>query len=200
MTNVPRLGRCVARIDDRIQEDQTVQYWVYQPGIGSDIESADSGRALNISRLLNKTRNLARGAVGAGIDRNILVAYQFLCERYVSPAATHIILVGCSRGAFTARVPAVLLSDMGVLSDRGLKRLPAIFKCWKAQRSRHKDLANRSARDAKEAERLVRQEVRRKFPKPEYHKCQDVADQGGRCLGHGPGTRAQTSHPGEIQA
>ncbi|KAM7191584.1 hypothetical protein V8F33_008816 [Rhypophila sp. PSN 637] len=79
---------------------------------------------------------------------NILIAYQFLCERYVSPSDTEIILVGFSRGAFTARVLAALISDMGVLSERGLRHPPSMFKRWKTQRNRHKDLAARSPKEA----------------------------------------------------
>jgi uncharacterized protein (DUF2235 family) len=51
----------------------------------------------------------------SGLEHNILDAYEWLCKHYVSEK-DEVIIVGFSRGAFTAQCLAHLLNDIGVLN------------------------------------------------------------------------------------
>ncbi len=68
-----------------------------------------------------------------GIERKIREAYRHLCLTY-SHEKDEIILIGFSRGAFTARCLASLIYDVGLLDGAWVnKELPAIFELWKKQ-------------------------------------------------------------------
>ena len=68
--------------------------------------------------------------LSAGINANIRAAYTFICQNY-SSHDDELVLVGFSRGAFTARPLASLLNDVGVLRKSALKHLRTIFDLWK---------------------------------------------------------------------
>lgn len=55
-------------------------------------------------------------------------AYSFLCHNYVE--GDEIILLGFSRGAFTARTVGAMIADLGLLSMRGMSSFLPIFKDW----------------------------------------------------------------------
>ena len=75
-----------------------------------------------------------------GLRHDILEAYTFICHNY-SGKEDEIILIGFSRGAFTARALAFLLDDIGVLRKTGLRHLHKIFDLWERQRSGSQDRA-----------------------------------------------------------
>ena len=63
-----------------------------------------------------------------GLSENIRDAYSFLCHNYAP--GDEIILVGFSRGAYTARCLANLIYDVGILTKRGLTSLDKIYNLW----------------------------------------------------------------------
>lgn len=60
------------------------------------------------------------------VDKNIREAYNFICTNYVD--TDDIILIGFSRGAFTARSIADLIGSIGLLNTRGMVEFYPIFK------------------------------------------------------------------------
>ena len=99
VTNVRRLANALADHDDR--GDPQLSY--YQPGIGT------AGSLL--ARLLG-------GGAGVGLSRNVMDAYHWLATRY--EPGDRIALFGFSRGAYTARSLAGMISACGLVDLRGL--------------------------------------------------------------------------------
>ncbi|KAI0540875.1 hypothetical protein GGR58DRAFT_520988 [Xylaria digitata] len=106
-SNVTRISRCFRRTCS----DGTFQIIYYQSGVGS--------RSSILDRLLG-------GAFGVGLSENIREAYAFLCANYVD--GDEIILLGFSRGAFTARSIGGMISDLGLLTRQGMEYFFPIFK------------------------------------------------------------------------
>lgn len=77
-----------------------------------------SGRGC-INRLLG-------GAFGLGIAENIREVYSYICANYVD--GDEILLLGYSRGAFTARSVAGMISDLGLLTRQGMEYFYPVFK------------------------------------------------------------------------
>lgn len=92
-TNVALLARS---IHGSPQEDGALQIVVYLRGVGT------TGV---------KLEDLIAGAVGIGVDENIRSAYQFIAQNYVP--GDEIYLFGFSRGAFTVRSLAALITACG---------------------------------------------------------------------------------------
>ena len=85
-------------------------------------------------------RRLVGGATGQGLSEIVRDGYRFLSRHVVDPATTRIILVGYSRGAFTARALAGFLGASGLLAaehctDAGLARAWAHYRTPPAKRS-----------------------------------------------------------------
>ncbi|KAJ2995896.1 hypothetical protein NUW58_g1148 [Xylaria curta] len=106
-SNVTRISRCFKRTCS----DGVFQIIYYQSGVGS--------RSGILDRLFG-------GAFGTGISENIREAYAFLCANYVN--GDEIVLLGFSRGAFTARSIGGMVSDLGLLTRVGMEYFYPIFK------------------------------------------------------------------------
>ncbi|KAI0202946.1 hypothetical protein F4808DRAFT_458654 [Astrocystis sublimbata] len=106
-SNVTRISRCFKRTCI----DGTFQIIYYQSGVGSKSGALD---------------RLFGGAFGIGIAENIREAYAFICANYVD--GDEIVLIGFSRGAFTARSIGGMVSDLGLLTREGLEYFYPIFK------------------------------------------------------------------------
>lgn len=106
-SNVTHISRCLKRTceDGRAQ----VMAYYHTVGIGS-----------------TATEVLAGGAFGVGIADNMREAYSFLCANYED--GDEIVLVGFSRGAFTARSIAGMVTHLGLLTRKGLDYFYIIFK------------------------------------------------------------------------
>ncbi|KAI1457654.1 hypothetical protein F4805DRAFT_427667 [Annulohypoxylon moriforme] len=106
-SNVTRISRTFKRTCS----DGIFQIVYYQSGVGS--------RSGPIERILG-------GAFGIGIAENIREAYAYICANYVD--GDEIILVGFSRGAFTARSIGGMISDLGLLTREGMEFFYPVFK------------------------------------------------------------------------
>jgi uncharacterized protein (DUF2235 family) len=72
------------------------------------------------------------GTTGEGLGANVRDAYSFLANNY--HVGDEIFLLGFSRGAFTARSIAGLISEIGLLTKKGLNALPEVFEDVKGRR------------------------------------------------------------------
>ncbi|KAH7140174.1 hypothetical protein B0J13DRAFT_477188 [Dactylonectria estremocensis] len=114
-SNVTRLARCLKRagVD---KHDKTWQQIVWY----------DSGVATTSSFI----GNLAEGFTGSGMEGNIIEAYNFVVLNW-SPG-DQVFCFGFSRGAYTARSVAGLISDIGICEPSRLHEFPEIWELYKA--------------------------------------------------------------------
>jgi uncharacterized protein (DUF2235 family) len=111
-TNVSRMARA---IHGSQQTGDILQIVLYLRGVGT------TGL---------KLETWIEGATGLGVDDNIRSAYQFIAQNYVP--GDEIFLFGFSRGAFTARSLAGLVTACGILKRSSLGSLP---NAWAYYRS-----------------------------------------------------------------
>ncbi|TVY90906.1 Uncharacterized protein LAWI1_G002565 [Lachnellula willkommii] len=69
---------------------------------------------------------LSGGILGKGISENIREVYAFIAANYIP--GDEIILIGFSRGAFTARSVAGMIDNIGILTRSGMDEFYPIFK------------------------------------------------------------------------
>ncbi|KAL0940282.1 peptidoglycan binding domain-containing protein [Colletotrichum truncatum] len=106
-SNVTRISRVLRRTC----QDGTHQIIMYDPGVGSSDSVVDK---------------LTGGLFGSGLDQNIREVYNFICTNYVD--GDDIILLGFSRGAFTARSVADMIATVGLLTPMGLEQFYSVFE------------------------------------------------------------------------
>ena len=123
LSNVLKLYRAVAKTD--------TQLVYYDQGVGT------LRRALGWQRFKQKWRLLLGLAVGRGIDDNVLRAYEFIVRHYSergpkkSPIRDQIYIFGFSRGAYTARILAGLIYEIGILKPEQIHLAPAALMAYK---------------------------------------------------------------------
>ncbi|AEO69738.1 uncharacterized protein THITE_2053906 [Thermothielavioides terrestris NRRL 8126] len=118
-SNVTRISRAFCRTCS----DGTHQIIHYFPGVGT----------------ANALDHFTGGAFGMGLDRDISEVYTFICMNYVD--GDDIVLIGFSRGAFTARSVADMIASVGLLTPQGLDHFHTIFEDYEnmGSSSRHPD-------------------------------------------------------------
>lgn len=111
LSNVYKIYRA-ARVDPSNSIDPAEQVCFYDPGLGTDddVRSGFTG----IRRALNK---LLSSATGRGITENIIDCYEAIMNLY--EPGDRICLFGFSRGAYTARCVANLISLCGIPTTDG---------------------------------------------------------------------------------
>ncbi|KAE8148751.1 hypothetical protein BDV25DRAFT_168257 [Aspergillus avenaceus] len=111
-TNVTRLSRSISR-EAVVKEDgvnkRISQIVYYQKGVGTGL-------------LGDK---LGGGAIGLGLSSNVRSAYGFLADNYDD--GDEIFFFGFSRGAYTARAVAGLVTNLGLLTARGMDNFTAVY-------------------------------------------------------------------------
>jgi len=127
-SNVVRIVRALNHHD----ENGVPQISFYQRGLGTDGDLEDK---------------LLGGMTGFGISEHIREAYAFVANNYdpstaeeldialkdESKVMDEIVLLGFSRGAYTARAISSLITDMGLLTKKGMEQFWGIFTDWKNQ-------------------------------------------------------------------
>jgi uncharacterized protein (DUF2235 family) len=94
-----------------VTKDGKSQITYYQAGVGTSYDLLDV---------------YVGGATGEGLDEHIREAYAFIVQNYIE--GDEIILIGFSRGAFTARSIAGLIDTVGLLTRGGMAHFYRIFK------------------------------------------------------------------------
>ncbi|CAG7916088.1 unnamed protein product [Penicillium olsonii] len=113
-SNVTRLCRAMNSVGTDEDGNQWQQIVWYDSGIGTT--SLALGKKI-------------QGAIGQGLEGNIVEAYNFCVLNY-NPG-DQIMCFGFSRGAFTARAIAGLISDIGICNKHELNRFPDLWKVYK---------------------------------------------------------------------
>ncbi|KAK2731069.1 peptidoglycan binding domain-containing protein [Colletotrichum kahawae] len=96
---------------------------MYDPGVGSSDSYVDK---------------FTGGVFGTGLARNIREVYNFICANFVD--GDDIILIGFSRGAFTARSVADMIATVGLLTPSGLDHFYAVFEDYESMTDVNRDL------------------------------------------------------------
>jgi uncharacterized protein (DUF2235 family) len=115
-SNVTRLCRLIARVgadkDDASKKFHQIVY--YDSGIGTGNLSASEARR--------------QGGTGAGLAENVIEAYNFIVQNY--EPGDEIFCFGFSRGAYTARAVAGLVSDIGVIAPTSMQFFPELYRLY----------------------------------------------------------------------
>ncbi|KAJ5125271.1 hypothetical protein N7526_007448 [Penicillium atrosanguineum] len=119
-SNITRLCRALNRVGT--DEDGRVWQQVvwYDSGVGTT--------ALALG-------DAVEGAFGKGLEGNVVEAYNFCVLNY-NPG-DKIMCFGFSRGAFTARTIAGLISDIGICDQSNLNKFPDLWKVYKQHGKDH---------------------------------------------------------------
>jgi uncharacterized protein (DUF2235 family) len=114
----------VVRLVQTLEQHPDSQLVYYDPGVGTLPEPGlFSGAAKTVSRWLGL-------AFGVGLVRNVEEAYAFLMDTW-RPGDT-VFLFGFSRGAYTVRVLAGLLRQLGLLSPGQEQLIPYAIRLYRA--------------------------------------------------------------------
>lgn len=115
-SNVTKLCRLIARIGvDRIDPSKKWHQIVYY----------DSG--VGTGNLSNSERR-RQGGTGAGLAENVIEAYNFIVMNY--EPGDEIFCFGFSRGAYTARAVAGLVTDIGVIRPIDMQLFPQVYRAY----------------------------------------------------------------------
>lgn len=119
-SNVTRLARYLAkagRDNDGKEWEQTV---FYDAGIGTGVSDLEAKR---------------EGGTGSGFVGNVIEAYNFIVLNY--NLGDQIFCIGFSRGAYTARAVAGLVTDIGVIQPRDMQDFPELYRLYQAHEDSH---------------------------------------------------------------
>ncbi|ETI26249.1 hypothetical protein G647_03026 [Cladophialophora carrionii CBS 160.54] len=114
-SNVARFARAISPVAI-VDGKEVEQIIYYQPGVGTGLGDQIRG-----------------GVYGAGLSANIRAAYAFLAHNYDSNGpdpnvkGDEIFFFGFSRGAYTARSIAGLVTKLGLLTKRGMDWFPQVY-------------------------------------------------------------------------
>ncbi|KAF5026482.1 hypothetical protein F66182_1404 [Fusarium sp. NRRL 66182] len=113
-SNVTRLARSIARSGKDKEGKVWQQVVYYDAGIGTgDLGQAEQNR---------------QGGTGIGFVGNVIEAYNFIVLNY--NVGDEIFCFGFSRGAYTARAVAGLVTDIGVVCPRDLQDFPDLYALY----------------------------------------------------------------------
>jgi uncharacterized protein (DUF2235 family) len=120
-SNVTRLARTIAKAGKGDDGKTWQQIVFYDAGVGTGALSK-----LEVDR---------QGATGDGLVVNVLEAYNFVVNNY-SPG-DKIYCFGFSRGAFTARAIAGMITDFGVIKPDNMKQFHTLFAAYQKNLSKY---------------------------------------------------------------
>ncbi len=102
-SNIPRIAQAIRAVDDRDAANPIAQIVFYDEGVGT----------FELGKYLGWIVNRLSGALGLGVEQNILQAYTHLILNYAP--GDEIYIFGFSRGAFTARSFGGLIGKAGIM-------------------------------------------------------------------------------------
>ncbi|ETS73706.1 hypothetical protein PFICI_14652 [Pestalotiopsis fici W106-1] len=115
-SNVTRLARELDRVGVDAEGNEWQQLVWYDSGVGT-------------TSLLGRK---SEGATGSGLEINVIEAYNFIVLNWVP--GDKVYCFGFSRGAFTARAIAGLISDIGICEPRMLQHFSELWGLYKANK------------------------------------------------------------------
>ncbi|KAH6626763.1 hypothetical protein B0J18DRAFT_365139 [Chaetomium sp. MPI-SDFR-AT-0129] len=114
-SNVAKLARAISKTGLDAHGKLVKQVVLYQSGLGSgDLPFQQA----------------IYGAIGLGLDYEVIHLYDFISNNY--EPGDELFFFGFSRGAFTVRSVASLVTDVGVLAPAQMSRFPDLWKAYRA--------------------------------------------------------------------
>ncbi|KAF3043274.1 hypothetical protein E8E11_000940 [Didymella keratinophila] len=113
-SNVTKLARLIKRIGQGKNGKMWHQVVYYDGGVGTGN--------------LSKTEGIRQGGTGAGLVENIIEAYNFIVLNW--QPGDEIFCFGFSRGAYTARAVAGLVTDIGVIQPNDMQYFPEVYQAY----------------------------------------------------------------------
>ena len=115
-SNITKLCRLIAHIgsDQNDPSKRFHQIVYYDSGVGTGD--------------LSKSEQRRQGGTGAGLAENVIEAYNFIVMNY--EPGDEIFCFGFSRGAYTARAVAGLVSDIGVIKPIHMQFFPDLYRTY----------------------------------------------------------------------
>lgn len=118
----------ILRLYGTLKKDRS-QLVYYDPGVGTfGADNAFFG-------FWRKATEVLGLITGWGLDQNVLEAYRFLVENYQAgkggDARDRIVLIGFSRGAYSARVLAGFIHAVGLMRRDQINLLPYAYRAYK---------------------------------------------------------------------
>ncbi|KAJ5690869.1 hypothetical protein N7462_005261 [Penicillium macrosclerotiorum] len=114
-SNVTRLCRAITPVGTDTSGKKWQQTVWYDSGVGTT--SLALGTAIE-------------GATGQGLEGNVIEAYNFCVLNY--NVGDQIMIFGFSRGAYTARTIAGVITDIGLCKKKDLNKFPELWTLYKA--------------------------------------------------------------------
>ncbi|KAL8926598.1 MAG: hypothetical protein Q9172_001726 [Xanthocarpia lactea] len=118
----------VVKLYQKFERNAPKQFHYYQPGIGTYVagnESVNTGLWGKIKRWWTKTLDLG---LGTSFDHHVIAGYRFIMRYY--DEHDKIFIFGFSRGAFTARFLARMISTVGLLSKGNEEMVPFAYRTY----------------------------------------------------------------------
>ena len=109
-SNITRIARYLLKVGKDAKGEQWQQLVYYDAGIGTGASSIEAAR---------------EGMTGSGFVGNVIEAYNFIVLNY-NPG-DQIFCFGFSRGAYTARAVAGLVTDIGIVKPRDMQYVHCSF-------------------------------------------------------------------------
>lgn len=122
-TNIPSNITLLTRYISKVGVEggkQWQQIVYYDAGIGTGVSAAEAA---------------LQGATGSGFVGNVIEAYNFIVLNY-NPG-DQIFCFGFSRGAYTARAVAGLVTDIGVVQPRDMQDFPELYRTYQDHKESH---------------------------------------------------------------
>lgn len=119
-SNITRIARYLSKVgrDDQGQDWQQLVF--YDAGIGTGVGKLEAD---------------FQGGTGSGFVGNVIEAYNFIVLNY-NPG-DQIFCFGFSRGAYTARAVAGLVTDIGIIRPRDMQDFPDLYRLYQAHEDSH---------------------------------------------------------------
>ncbi|KAK5656657.1 hypothetical protein OQA88_4637 [Cercophora sp. LCS_1] len=140
MINVPSNVTRIARYLTKSAKDENGKLWqqvvYYDAGIGTGVSSIEAKR---------------QGGTGSGFVGNVIEAYNFIVLNY--NLGDQIFCIGFSRGAYTARAVAGLVTDIGIIEPGHMQDFPELYSLYQKHTDGHMFRKTQAWRDWAEGRR-----------------------------------------------
>ena len=104
----------------------------YQKGVGSTLDAFQHLPVLSFANPQGQDVSPFEGAFGIGLEEDVRAGYGFLAHNYDRDAQDEIYLFGWSRGAYTARSIAGLVSKFGLIDKAGMDRISEVYHAYRS--------------------------------------------------------------------
>ena len=133
-SNVTLIARAIKQYGDpvpRFGPDRIPQIVYYQKGVGSSLDTLERLPVFSLFKPKGHDASPFDGAFGVGLEDNVRAGYGFLAHNFERDSDDEIYLFGWSRGAYTARSIAGLVSAFGLLDKSGMDRIGEVYQAYR---------------------------------------------------------------------